>query len=814
MSKNDADRDEPPAAKEAAAARSLTEKRSRGWASRVHSFAQSMIEKSKKWLKRPSFASIGARVLSRDALHLGGKLLILGPLAFFCLVFHGAVPFWGTPTLWQVIWSMGFAESMANSSIFTIHSTHFGLPGPTPAPFGLSGIWPASILIRLGMHPADAYSFVVGTFALIAFFSCYRIARILGASFFISAAAAVVWLTLPFHHLHAQLSFVAVGMMLLPFYLCGPLLFYLGRDFSCRLAIFYLSCGVISVFMDGYSFVMFATGASVFIGLRLIESARAKSWRAVCILSGLHAAVFTVSFALYVTYLSGFDIGTTYNMVLTRSNGMDFSALFVPGKGQFALFDYLEWSEPRSHRFYFNGAAATTPFALPLLAMAVYGGWSGRKVAAMIGFGLCALVAFYFAAGPEFKYFARVPEDAGPGVNYMQRGMGLFPTGNEWIYEYVPGFKSIRYPYRWAALGLFSLWLIAVAGLATRRNAIEQVVAIACLLLSVGIVFPKLDKKMTYYETYRDRVFEIDADLISTTIGTTEPHERVFLLPTGTDDLANYWAPRAGFRTFNVGGDKNTLVAQSRWNPLLRGFKQTYFTKEGVISALLLEHVDVVFLHYMDLRLASKVWTCRTDYSKCPQTREEKLAPLVAQLSDMPFLEVSREKYFTSVRLNSAYDEKDIWSKAIGLPIPHSVIETSNSYSVFLHNADNCDLYSLERPGVIQSGCNDLRQEIVVPKRCTETACELDLAAEFQLSNEKSVELSITAVLRPKARTTETWPQIIDDTVLVEEARRYEQKIHFEPSDLTSTGTILLRIGMNTSDGGTMLTDLQRFELR
>src|SRR3546814_3171966 len=84
--------------------------------------------------------------------------IVVALIALACaLLLYGAVPFLMLPTLGQAVWTMGFAESFANGHLLDFYAHDFGIPKPAAMAFGLAGAWPASLLVRIGWHAADAY---------------------------------------------------------------------------------------------------------------------------------------------------------------------------------------------------------------------------------------------------------------------------------------------------------------------------------------------------------------------------------------------------------------------------------------------------------------------------------------------------------------------------------------------------------------------------------------------------------------------------------------------------------------------------------
>lgn len=585
----------------------------------------------------------------------------------FLLVLHGAVPFFMTPTVGQAVWSMGFAQSFANASLTTIYAHDFGIPQPAAMAFGLAGAWPASLLIRLGFHPADAYSAMVAAWLTAAFCAAFRIARMFGADRSASLLGAVAWLGMPIVWAHAGYSTLSVGIGLLPFYFLAALRLFLAAPSARTVArstiASYVLAAAIAVFMDGYTFVMFATGATILLAHSVLSRPALRAFLLRVALP-VHAASFALAYGLYGAYLgrSNFD---PHPIDFFRGWGLDLAFMAIPSEGAHWLPDLLGLSVKRSAASLFGDESVwVTTFSLPVMLAGLAAWRPARKNAAIAsGVLLVAAFGFYMALGPSLKINAIKPatrQDAS-----MPAAFAIMPTGNAWISEKLPGFNIMRASYRWTALAVFALWLLAILRLAHARR-----LWLAILFGVVLLNLPSMPKKWRNGRDARAMFQQIDRDLAAPLRHLIGPGETVAFLPWGNDFMANYVAARARFRTFNIGGDKNLLAAQAQWPAamLAAGGELDTAKASAAVSLLIDGSADVLVLPYFHMLWAPHLWPCaeRTsaaltaDEAKtwraiprfvCPPARKAQLAPILAAVRATQRVDIIDTDLFAVIRL-------------------------------------------------------------------------------------------------------------------------------------------------------------------
>ena len=297
----------------------------------------------------------------------------------FILFLYGAIPFLMMPTLSTALWTLGFSQSFLNQSLLSVYAINFGFPHPAAIAFGLTGAYTSAVLMAIGLHAADAYSMMFVIWLALAFYGAYRLGLDLRLTEMVSLLTATLWLSLPIVYLHVTYSMLALGIALLPFYFWVSIrLFYfaeakllwtfLGYSFTC----------LIAVFMDGYSFMMFAVGSSL-LAIYLFCCLKEKRTYFLKFAFPLHFFSFGLAVFLYTLF-----IGRT-SYVLSpldyfRAYGIDLSFLLQPTRGVYWLLDRLHFSVCRSQiQFFGSQIIWTTTFSLPFLVLGGIAWWKIRK---------------------------------------------------------------------------------------------------------------------------------------------------------------------------------------------------------------------------------------------------------------------------------------------------------------------------------------------------------------------------------------------------------------------------------------------------
>lgn len=700
----------------------------------------------------------------------------LGEMLFAFLAFstvlliQEAVPFLMLPTLGQAVWSMGFSQSLANGSIFSLFAHDFGLPKPAAIAFGLSGAWPASLLIRLGMSAADAYSGVAALWLGLAFYSAYRIAVRFLATRTIALLGATTWCTMPIIWAHAGYSMLSWGIALLPFYFLAAFKLFAAPPratySTANSTALYFAATIVAIFMDGYTFMMFASGASIML-LCMFTSQPELRRPMIRFTIPIHIASFALAYFLYSRYIgkSTFD---TPPIEFFRGWGVDLTYIAFPTRGVLWLPDLLGLSAKRTDEVHFGDASVwTTTFFLPTLILGIAGWWHlKRKLKGSSSFILIAAFGVYMSLGPSLKIDSIKPESLQASHPQQQSALmpanlSVMPTGNAWMSERLPGFNVMRASYRWSALGIFALWLLTLIWASQANNKPTLPWALT-LLAVIAINLPNPYEKWKNGTDNRAMFKQIDEDLATKLSGYIQPGDKALFLPWGNDFMANYLAPKLGFKTFNIGGDKNLAAAQTGWPQDLTGLDGSLGPEKAQAAAMILVHgtADKLVIPYFNMLWAPHVWPCLAQTTaqlteeqkqqfrgiadfRCPTASMEALHPFITALTKLPPIEISESKFFAVARLKPEFrgnQEKSEASMLENTDYPITITPQFEGSALILRDG----WYGIEAKSVWSKAF--ARLMLPVPRDCASRTCNAILKfVVFNASVERPVSITLAS---------------------------------------------------------------------
>lgn len=663
----------------------------------------------------------------------------------FILFVNGAVPFYALPTLGQAIWTTGFAQSFINDSVFNIFAHNIGAPTPAAIAFGLSGAWPIGLLIKLGMHPADAYSSIAAVWLGIAYFSAYKINRFFGVKSLYSTLMATLWLTMPTIWMHAGYSMLSWGIALLSFYYYGVIKLSLNNSSISLKTTFYIISYflsmIISVFMDGYSFMMFVIGASILIAYVFLFIPEYRR-NILFVVAPTHILSLLSAYCLYIYYIGKSSFNSA-SIDFFRGWGLDVSFITIPSKGVLWVFDALGLSIKRNNELFFGDASVwITTFSLPIIIIGIFSWWSSRGLSKLTtGLLIIATFSFYMSLGPSLKInstrpvemLQAIPKNLTPE---MSADLALMPTGNAWVSENLPGFDIMRASYRWSALGIFACWLLFSLYLGKRKRQ-NDIVIIGIITIMILGNLPRLNDSWKQYRLYRTMFLKIDSDLVSSLKKEVNSNELVAFLPYQNDFIINYLASKLNIRAYNIGGDKNLEEAQKKWPVAMLDSSLNMDIK--ITQLLLNSEANTIVIPYFDTLWAAHYWPCEnideSDDSvqmrsfNCPQQIKNNFVGLINELKSLHYLSVHDEDLFASVKINPDYlVNKNIID--LKREVKTESIRNTNYPIMVTPQLDNAAFifdswHSLEPDGIWSKDKSVLN--LPVPNKCQKVQCTIIL---------------------------------------------------------------------------------------
>jgi hypothetical protein len=587
---------------------------------------------------------------------------------------YGAIPFYSIPTLGQVVWISGFAHSFCNSEWPTLFASNFGFPQPSPIAFGLPGAILESILLHLyPLNAADAYAIGAIMWIGISLAGCILLARTIGAGPVTACFGSLIYLTLPFIWVHSIYSMLSFAFALLPLYIFSAfkLINSSGQGSIPRICIngiLFLFICFLSIFMDGYTYVMFFCATGIIYSVAFIRKEQPR-FRLAAIAGPIILFGAAASYITYIVYEQGANFAHE-SIDFFRGWGADILMLLTPSQGVSWFLDFLHLSIARDPLQNFGDASVwMTTFCAPLIITGACGFWLAKRHRFALPLLLISLMGFYLCLGPSLKINSHRPP-AGTALTkdwpLMAEELAPIPTGSAFLDRGIPGFKSMRSSYRWSALlfvGLFGLTILLVNKLQIKPETKYVPVGIVGLLIAINI--PDVPGRLADARHYRKSMLQLTDDLkpLNEAIGEGR---RVAFYPQGNDFLVNYIAALGRYRAFNVGGDKNVELASANYPTSVVTFFNAPFTDsfDQQIDRFLENcDADCIVIPYFNLLWNAHEWppdeeaflrltASGATLTRVPDTRD-KFAPAITKLANNAKYHVVSNRLYSVISLTA-----------------------------------------------------------------------------------------------------------------------------------------------------------------
>ncbi len=516
------------------------------------------------------------------------------------------------------------------------------------------------ILVVFPVSVNAVYFMVTAGLMLIALLGAYNLIHALRVSRYIALTCSALYLLLPITLSMQSFGGTYWGCVLLPSYIF--LVWKMLQGLSYRswrgvipISILWIVLSGFSLFMDGYSFFMFATSSIVLIGVWSWGR-----WREVqvWIACGLFLGANGISFVLYRHLLPG--SGSWADSIdLFRAMGADFVTFFRPAGS-------LWWVKALGIHFnssplWGDGSNSSSNYiGFLMLGLSAFGVYIFRKKVTQLGVALLVIgvIAFILSLGPSLKVNSIKPTSVDGPVAHssylMPSSDALMTLPTTVFYKVVPGLKSMRATYRWHVLTM--LVMVSFAAFAIQNLVDRKKLKIAYILLALLCLelIPNPVDSIKAHLHVASEIAQFNNAVLKPLATYVKPGQRIIYYPNAVgnnDFLADYLTPSVNAWTYNIGGDKAQAIAymhmpQPIYSLLTTDDNPATLPQSGAQMRAVLQKklVDEIIVPTFDLRWDSYSWppVSRDTYSR---------AQLIIQSAKHDGLLVSGGGYFYVVRL-------------------------------------------------------------------------------------------------------------------------------------------------------------------
>ncbi len=488
---------------------------------------------------------------------------------------------------------LGLADCFARQPIGRATCDAMGYPTPYPVAFGLPLLLIKGLAVRwLPLDTAHAALLVDAGVLAIALAGMWLLLRQLGAGIWLALFGGYLFLSAPIVQGQDGYGSLRYSFALVPLYVWLDLHLRARLEAPHRrwLAAAAIASGVLlmrvaALFMDGYGFVM----ALLLTGGLFVPWAwtrwQARDTTAVIAGASVLALSTLAAYVTYTAYFPGAGDFVTMTPAYFRGQGVDLYALAVPS-WRFLMAEatgvvqsisaWQAYTDGPPLTDVYLGASTLAAFALGLRVCVRSSQPRRHLQMAVLAVGAIALL---LATGPELK-IADFREAGTTDLSQLQltyempEGAGTLDLGTMWIYQHVPGIKTMRALYRWHLLVRVALVAGAMLGLDwlwRRQRWSSRALAVTLAALMMVELLPNLPRILEAGRGSWGMMQVVDHTVVEPLRVATAHGERVLLEPCLTsaphnDYLASYICGRADVRCYNAAGDKSFAAVAPGWS--------------------------------------------------------------------------------------------------------------------------------------------------------------------------------------------------------------------------------------------------------
>jgi hypothetical protein len=483
-----------------------------------------------------------------------------------------------------------------------------GLPMLSGAPQLYLG-WLFSFLP--GVDAWRAHQLSNGLVDVAALVAGFHLMRRWGAPFWVALTTATVYLTsISLLYLNG-FAYTFAGFVQLPIYVLGGLLLLrlFERERWLPAAAGAVALAFLMVFTDGYAYI----SASVLLAAIGLEWAwRSPAPRRTRLLGiAVWGGANALAVLAYLAYVPGPSKQFGVPIGVFRAYGLDVWTLIAPQPTVWWP-SWIGWHVTVPKLWGDGSNIFANYVGLITVALVLWYLVRGRDqaVGPARALALAGLAALIMSLGPSLKVHDVAPVPAND-ISDAVTTLPLPPL--RWLYRHVPGIDDMRATYRWFIATRFVLVFVAglaVAALARHRHPALRVAAIAVAVLAAAETLPDIPRNLDGRAASAAYVRNVQGELLPDLRRLVQHDDRVLVLPSANDFLANALIPFTDGRAYNVGVDKNHVLARRSWPIPVRRAASGYGTTTAAdkICDAFRRDVDVVLLTYVSFNRGAFVF--------------------------------------------------------------------------------------------------------------------------------------------------------------------------------------------------------------